>query len=187
MPADPLDQLRLPVAPLAPRARFAADLRRRLLAELAPVLADRLQEDPTMTTDTSVAAPTITVAVPCDDARRMIDWMVDLLGFQVGELHEAPDGSVAHARLWWRTGNVFVSDRRPGPWGATGPVAICLAGDSDAEIDRLYARARQGGAEIIQELEDADYGSHGFGLRDPEGNLWAIGTHRPPAGPAPVT
>jgi RNA polymerase sigma-70 factor (ECF subfamily) len=47
MPADPLDQLRLPVAPLAPRALFAADLRRRLLAELAPVLPDRLQEDPT--------------------------------------------------------------------------------------------------------------------------------------------
>src|SRR5262245_40124750 len=138
MPADPLEQLRLPIAPLAPRPSFAQDLRRRLLAELAPLLPNRPQEDTAMTTDTSVAAPTITVAVPCDDARRMIDWMVDLLGFQVGELHEAPDGSVAHARLWWRTGNVFVSDRHPGPWSVTGPVCICLAGDSDADIDDLY-------------------------------------------------
>jgi uncharacterized glyoxalase superfamily protein PhnB len=184
MPADPLEQLRLPVSPLAPRTRFADDLRRRLVAELSPLLSHRPEEDTAMTIDTTVAAPTITIAVACDDARRMIDWMVDLLGFQVGELHEAPDGSVAHARLSWRTGNVFVSDRRPGPWGATGPVVICLADESDAEIDRLYAKARAAGADIIQELEDADYGSHGFGMRDPEGNLWAIGTYRPPVGPA---
>lgn len=88
MPADPLDQLRLPVAPLAPRAPFAEDLRRRLVAELAPLLADHPEED-TMAIDTSVAAPTITLAMPCDDARRMIDWMVELFGFVVGELHEA--------------------------------------------------------------------------------------------------
>jgi len=182
MPADPLDQLRLPVTPLAPGAPFAEELRRRLVAELAPLLPNRPEED-TMASDTSVAAPTITVAMPCDDARRMIDWMVELFGFEVGELHEAPDGSVAHARLSWRTGNVFVSDRHPGPWSGTGPVIVCLAADTAADVDRLYAKARAAGAEVIQELEDTDYGDHGFGLRDPEGNLWAIGTHRPPVGP----
>jgi uncharacterized glyoxalase superfamily protein PhnB len=90
---------------------------------------------------------------------------------------------VAHARLSWRTGNVIVSDRHPGRWSGTGPVIVCLAEETAADVDRLYARARAAGAEVIQELEDTDYGDHGFGLRDPEGNLWAIGTHRPPVGP----
>ena len=136
-----------------------------------------------MSIDTSGAAPTITIAISCDDAHELIRWMVDLLEFQVAELHEGPEGSVMHARLSWRTGNVFVSDRHPGPWSVTGPASVCLAAESSAEIDRLYARARDAGAVVISELEDSDYGSHQFGLRDPEGNLWTVGTYRPPVGP----
>ena len=185
MPADPLDQLRLPAAPLAPRHEFADRLRRRLADELAPVLVHTVpEEDTTMTTETTVAGPTITVAVTCDDARGLIRWMEDLLEFQVAELHEGPDGSVVHSRLSWRTGNVFVSDRHPGPWSATGPAVICLAAESDAEIDRLWAKAQDAGADVIAELHDADYGSHQFGLRDPAGNLSTVGTYRPPVGPA---
>ena len=56
MPADPLDQLRLPAAPLAPRREFADRLRRRLVDELAPLLVHTVpEEDTTMTTDTTVA------------------------------------------------------------------------------------------------------------------------------------
>ncbi|MFI2260112.1 VOC family protein [Streptomyces tubercidicus] len=44
--------------------------------------------------------------------------------------------------------------------------------------DELCARARAAGAEIIEELNDSDYGSRGFGARDPEGNLWSFGTYR---------
>jgi uncharacterized glyoxalase superfamily protein PhnB len=184
MPADPLDQLRLPVVPLEPRPEFADRLRRRLVAELSDLLTTRLpEEEPAMSTDTSVAAPTITVALVYDDAREAIRWMVDLLEFEVAELHEAPDGTVAHSRLSWRTGNVFVADRHPGPWSETGPSTVCLAAESAAEIDRLYAKAQDAGADIFDDLHDAPYGSHQFGLRDPGGNLWAVGTYRPPVGP----
>ena len=185
MPADPLDQLRLPNVPLAPRPEFAAALRRRLAAELAPLLASRPpEEDIAMTTtDTTVAAPTITVALACDDAHRVIRWMVDLLEFAIAELHEGPDGRVLHARLSWRTGNVFVSDRNRAPWDATGPTTVCLAAASPAEIDRLWAKALAADAEVVEELGEAPYGSHQFGLRDPDGNLWTVGTYRPPVGP----
>lgn len=184
MPADPLDALRLPLAPLAPDPAFADRLRRRLVDALLPMLVQHNPEEPTVTSiDTSVAAPTITAAVVCDDARGLIRWMVDVLEFQVAELHEGPDGSVVHARLSWRTGNVFVADRHPGPWSETGPVNLCLAADSAAEIDRLYAKARAAGTDVIAELSDADYGSHQFGVRDPAGNLWSVGTYRPPVGP----
>lgn len=129
-------------------------------------------------------APTVTPSLACDDAHRLIRWLVDLLEFQLAELHEEPGGGVAHAVLSWRTGNLFLSSRHHGVWGQVGPATICLAKDDPAEIDRLYQKAVTAHAEIVQELTDADYGSHEFGLRDPEGNLWAIGTYRPPVAPA---
>ena len=46
-------------------------------------------------------------------------------------------------------------------------------------VDGLYARARENGAEIVLEIQDTDYGSRDFTVRDPEGNLWAFGTYRP--------
>jgi uncharacterized glyoxalase superfamily protein PhnB len=184
MPADPLDRLRLPDLPLAPRPEFADRLRRQLAGELGPLLVHAVpEEDTAMTTGTTVAAPTITVALACDDAHRVIRWMVDLLEFEVAELHEGPDGRVLHARLSWRTGNVFVSDRNRAPWDATGPTTVCLAAASAAEIDRLWAKALAAGADVVEELAEAPYGSHQFGLRDPGGNLWTVGTYRPPVGP----
>jgi uncharacterized glyoxalase superfamily protein PhnB len=47
------------------------------------------------------------------------------------------------------------------------------------EIDALYERARQNGADIALEIMDTDYGSRDFTARDPEGNLWSFGTYRP--------
>jgi uncharacterized glyoxalase superfamily protein PhnB len=34
------------------------------------------------------------------------------------------------------------------------------------------------GVEVLQELHDTDYGSHEFGVRDADGNLWTVGTYR---------
>jgi uncharacterized glyoxalase superfamily protein PhnB len=46
------------------------------------------------------------------------------------------------------------------------------------DVDALYERAKQAGAEITRELIDTDYGSRDFTARDPEGNLWSFGTYR---------
>lgn len=137
------------------------------------LISDRLADEPPL-------APTLTPSLACDDAHGLIRWLVDLLEFQVAEPHEEPGGGVAHAVLSWRTGNLFISARHP---GRAGPSTICLAKDDPAEIDRLYQKALAANAEVVQELTDADYGSHEFGLRDPEGNLWAIGTYRPSLAP----
>jgi uncharacterized glyoxalase superfamily protein PhnB len=39
-------------------------------------------------------------------------------------------------------------------------------------------RATAAGAEVVRELRYEDYGSLGFTVRDPEGNLWSFGTYR---------
>ncbi len=43
--------------------------------------------------------------------------------------------------------------------------------------DGLYARATAAGAEVIRELNDTDYGSRDFSVRDPEGTIWSFGTY----------
>jgi len=44
--------------------------------------------------------------------------------------------------------------------------------------DEVYERAVAGGAEITRGMEEADYGSRGFTVRDLEGNLFSFGTYR---------
>jgi uncharacterized glyoxalase superfamily protein PhnB len=44
--------------------------------------------------------------------------------------------------------------------------------------DSLFERATGAGAEVVRGLRDEDYGSRGFTVRDPEGNLWSFGTYR---------
>jgi len=48
-----------------------------------------------------------------------------------------------------------------------------------ADVDAHYARAKAAGAEIVMELEDTDYGSRGYSVRDLEGHLWSFGTYHP--------
>lgn len=43
--------------------------------------------------------------------------------------------------------------------------------------DALFERATAAGAEVLRGVRDEDYGSRGFTVRDPEGNLWSFGTY----------
>jgi uncharacterized glyoxalase superfamily protein PhnB len=43
--------------------------------------------------------------------------------------------------------------------------------------DALFARATAAGAEVVRGLADESYGSRGFTVRDPEGNIWSFGTY----------
>ena len=43
--------------------------------------------------------------------------------------------------------------------------------------DAAYARAMALGAKVVREMEDTDYGSRGFSIADPEGNVWSFGTY----------
>jgi uncharacterized glyoxalase superfamily protein PhnB len=71
----------------------------------------------------------------------------------------------------------MLGDHRPGGvWSRDpGTAGTYVATD---RVDEVYERARDLGAEILRELQDTDYGSREFVLRDPEGNLWSFGTYR---------
>jgi uncharacterized glyoxalase superfamily protein PhnB len=42
----------------------------------------------------------------------------------------------------------------------------------------VFARATAAGAQVVRPMRDEDYGSRGFTVLDPEGNLWSFGTYR---------
>ncbi len=113
------------------------------------------------------------------DARALIRFLVDALGFQEAAVY-GTDEVVAHAQLDWPLGGGIMlgsardSDDdewplRPGTFGA-----YVVTDDPDG----LCARAAAAGAEITQQVHDTDYGSRDFALRDPEGNRWSFGTYR---------
>jgi uncharacterized glyoxalase superfamily protein PhnB len=53
--------------------------------------------------------------------------------------------------------------------------AYVIVGDCDAH----YARAKAGGATILREIQDEDYGGRGYTCRDLEGHIWSFGSYDP--------
>ena len=47
------------------------------------------------------------------------------------------------------------------------------------DADAAHARAVAAGAQIIRPLQDTPYGSREFGVKDPEGHTWTVGTYDP--------
>lgn len=116
------------------------------------------------------------------DAAAAMSWLEQTLAFERREDHRDADGNVQHAELSFDGAIVMLGSAGAGrePFrslSAGGGLIYCAVDD----VDGLHARARENGADIALELEDTDYGSRDFTVRDPEGNLWAFGTYRPGA------
>ncbi|RZU77103.1 putative glyoxalase superfamily protein PhnB [Micromonospora kangleipakensis] len=111
------------------------------------------------------------------DARAAIDWLCTAFGFTVHAVHEAPDGSVAHAELTLDTGMIMLGERSEAlPRPADDDWSVYVALD---DVDTHCAHARAAGAEIVREPFDTDYGSRDYAARDLAGNVWSFGTYRP--------
>jgi uncharacterized glyoxalase superfamily protein PhnB len=130
----------------------------------------------------SPPAPTVWPCVNYRDARAAIRFLVEVLGFVEAAVHadSHDDTVIVHAELRWPEG---------------GGVMLGTAGRADSEFSQLptscassyvvtddpravHARALAAGAELVRELREEDYGSLGFSVRDPEGNIWSFGTYR---------
>lgn len=133
--------------------------------------------------------PTINSSIVYNDAPKGISWLTDVLGLKLQSLYKMPDGSVAFAELVWRTGVVFVSSRpsADNPWSKVGVASIALVAPDPAAVKERYDHAVAKGADVVRELHVArtpafPEGSTQFDLRDPEGNLWTVGTFQPRIG-----
>ena len=130
---------------------------------------------------------TVYPSVRYNDAKAAISWLKSALAFEEKEVYAGDGDTIAHAELQLAGNLIMLGSVKDDPYGTspknlggvTGGIYIAL--DGDAEVDAAYARAKAAGAQIIRELEDTDYGSHEFGVGDPEGHIWSFGTYRPQA------
>jgi uncharacterized glyoxalase superfamily protein PhnB len=133
-----------------------------------------------------VQPPMLWPTVRARNARALIAFLVDVLGFDEVVVYGDGD-AVDHAELAWPLGGgVMLGSERPGDddrVAAPGTLSVYVAFD---DADALYERASASGAHIEAVPHDTDYGSRDVAVRDPEGNHWTFGTYRGGRASAPV-
>lgn len=129
---------------------------------------------------TATTLPTVWPCLSFRDARAALRFLVDAFGFTERAVYGDGD-TVVHAELTWPgpdgtvAGGVMLgSAGEPGPGGA--PLRRSAVHIVVDDPDALFARAVAAGATVQRGLEDTDYGSRQFVVRDPEGNVWSFGT-----------
>jgi uncharacterized glyoxalase superfamily protein PhnB len=132
-------------------------------------------------TATKQATPTVWPILSFRDARAAITVLHEAFGFEeVAAYGRDDDPSVIeHAEMRWPLGGGIMfgtASKDDSPFGQRQPGTDAVYVVCD-DPDALFARATGAGAEVVRGLVDEDYGSRGFTVRDPEGNLWSFGTY----------
>ncbi|MCW2796034.1 VOC family protein [Nocardioides sp.] len=113
------------------------------------------------------------------DADAMMTWL-KAIGFSEHATYrdEADPSVVTHAEWLWPGGGgiMFGSVRPDGVLDGTGPSAAYLVTD---DPDAVFNAAVAGGASVVREMVDQDYGGRGGSVLDPEGNHWSFGNYQP--------
>lgn len=130
---------------------------------------------------TTEPAPTVWPCINFEDAPAAARFLIEAFGFEemLIVLGDSPD-MIMHGELRWPPGGGVMfgsAGKDDGEFGSMPTGAATLYCITD-EPDALFARATAAGAEVVRGLRDEDYGSRGFTVRDPEGNLWSFGTYR---------
>ena len=131
---------------------------------------------------------TIIPGLRYQDAPAAIDFLCDAFGFHRHAVYadDADPSIIHHAQLTLEGGMVMLGsarfDANPYGWKTArelGGVTTCICvvvADADAHHDN----AKAAGAEIIVPPHDNDgYPGRGYDARDPEGNVWSMGTYDP--------
>ena len=86
---------------------------------------------------------------------------------------ELPDGTVKHAEVRIDDSVVMMGERPDGrdPMPCSNHVYV-------PDVDATYRAALGAGAVSVAEPRDQPYGDRSAGVRDPEGNIWWIGTRK---------
>jgi uncharacterized glyoxalase superfamily protein PhnB/catechol 2,3-dioxygenase-like lactoylglutathione lyase family enzyme len=184
---DPFEALREPVTPVDPDPGFAGRLRLRLTREVFASPGGTMSQQTATTRAEREPAwpPTLTPYIVVSDARRAMDWYIEVFGAQRrGELHVNADGTIGHAEVGIGDAVLMfseASDLWPDvPVGAPDSPAtfshtLHLQVD---DVDGTTERARRSGASVEREPADQPYG-RGSVIVDPFGHRWML--LRPPA------
>jgi uncharacterized glyoxalase superfamily protein PhnB len=116
------------------------------------------------------------------DAAAMMDFYERAFGFTRKMSMPGPDGRIGHAEMTYRDAKIMF-----GPEGAYGdptkapitggfisPVGLYIYCD---DVDALYTRATQAGANGSMAPQDMFYGDRVCRMTDPDGHVWSFATN----------
>jgi uncharacterized glyoxalase superfamily protein PhnB len=119
------------------------------------------------------------------DPRKAIEFLVDAFGFERHAIHEAEDGTIAHAELTLQGSMIMPATPGHGEYGRL----LASIADAGRPTGGFYVvvddpaahhdRARAAGAEIVIAPRERDYGGSDYTCRDIEGHLWTFGSYDP--------
>lgn len=183
---DPFEVLREPITPVDPDPDFAGRLRLRLTREVLANPGGNMSQQTVATPVEREPArpPALTPYIVVSDARRAMDWYVEVFGAQRrGELYVNADGTIGHAEVG--IGDAVLMFAEASDLWPDVPVR---APDSPTtfshtlhlevdDVDATTERARSSGASVEREPVDQPYG-RGSVIVDPFGHRWML--LRPP-------
>jgi|SRR5262245_25051630 len=96
-----------------------------------------------------------------------------------------PNGKIMHAQLKIGDSSLFVNDEMPGMEGdvSAGGSSVVLT-LYVPDCDATFKQAVAAGAKVTMPLADQFWGDRYGHLKDPYGQIWAIGTHKEDLTPA---
>jgi uncharacterized glyoxalase superfamily protein PhnB len=120
------------------------------------------------------------------DAKAAIEWLCTVFGFTRKAVYEGDNGSIMHAELILNGGMIMLGSEKndeyqrgfksPKDLGNIETRSVYIVVEN---VDAVYERAIAAGATITRPLQETPYGSREFGVRDPEGHSWSVGTYNP--------
>ena len=179
---DPFEALREPVTPVDPDPDFAGRLRERLTSAVFAPAGGTMSEQTTATRVERESAwpPTLTPYIVVADARRALDWYVEVFGAQRrGELLVNPDGTIGHAEVGIGDAVLMfaeASDLWPDVPVRAPDSPTTFSHSLHLEVDDVDAsteRARRGGASVERQPTDQPYGRAAV-IVDPFGHRWIL-------------
>ena len=130
----------------------------------------------------SIIIPTIRYK----DAPAAIEWLCNAFGFEKHLIVPGEDETIAHAQLNFGNAMIMLGSENDNEYGKFVKTPNDLNGINTQapyiiveEIDKHYQRAITGGAKIILDIKDEDYGGRGYSCQDPEGHIWNFGSYNP--------
>jgi len=179
---DPFEALREPVTPVDPDPEFAGRLRTRLTREIFASPGGTMSHQTVATQVEREPAwpPALTPYIVVSDARRAMDWYVEVFGAQPrGQLHVNADGTIGHAEVGIGDAVLMFAEAsdlwpdvpvRAPDTPATFSHTLHLEVD---DVDASTEQARRSGASVEREPADQPYG-RGSVIVDPFGHRWML-------------
>ena len=122
----------------------------------------------------------ITPYLNYQDPKAVIEFLINVFGFEQGLLLEMPDGSIGHCELHYG-GETFMLSSEFAEGGLSSPPSLGGVHASVMvyvdDVDAHYEQVKAAGAEIVQEPIDQFYGDRTYRALDPEGVGWDFHQH----------